>query len=187
MMGRKIMTMTMIAIRFIPTCVGQMAGSGSLNGAISGSSPRAWGKSPSALPRRCPGRFIPTCVGQMALLAVSSISPTVHPHVCGANGDVANHSHCFTGSSPRVWGKFFVIVDRIAAVRFIPTCVGQMWRGGRTSCRCSVHPHVRGANQFIQFVHSRFLRFIPTCVGQMGRGGRIFGAGHGSSPRVWGK
>ena len=73
-------------------------------------------------------------------------------------------------------------------VRFIPTCVGQMFflaadhrvisvhphvRGAddlldvQSGKAHPVHPHVRGADFSIGLVTVPLLRFIPTCVGQI--------------------
>ena len=113
--------------------------------------------------------------------------------------------------------------------RFIPTCVGQIplrpsvfSRGAGSSPRawgryrsnrhsgsaCSVHPHVRGADERhvrIAYYELRFIptcvgqislpcvsinetvRFIPTCVGQMHRPCPAQLHEVGSSPRAWGR
>ena len=80
-------------------------------------------------------------------------------------------------------------------VRFIPTCVGQMFflaadhrvisvhphvRGAddlldvQSGKAHPVHPHVRGADFSIGLVTVPLLRFIPTCVGQISRVYRIY-------------
>ena len=70
---------------FIPTCVGQMAW--------------AWAV------LRFPSRFIPTCVGQMLCSNNAIDSPSVHPHVRGADWMSSWVSMSAVGSSPRAWGR----------------------------------------------------------------------------------
>ncbi len=72
--------------RFIPTCVGKLGQSEGFAAVHA--------------------RFIPTCVGKLQMDDAFSLSPTVHPHVCG-------ETILF----------YPVIFDR---ERFIPTCVGKL-------------------------------------------------------------
>jgi len=93
-----------ITIRFIPTCVGNMAMAGTLSvedtvhphvcgeheerddkrQSTRGSSPRVWGTYARATAR-------------VAKLLV-------HPHVCGEHLQPRHSRRCARGSSPRVWG-----------------------------------------------------------------------------------
>ena len=112
---------------------------------------------------------------------------TVHPHVCGENGVQFRLKLCGVGSSPRVWGKFWLALAENVHIRFIPTCVGKIltglhstgrstgssprvWGKYRQVCLCiypiAVHPHVCGENR-------------------LAVGGLLVSCG--SSPRVWGK
>ena len=89
-----------------------------------GSSPRAWGIHPG---RRRPCRllrFIPTCVGNTMLLAKSSTTRSVHPHVRGEYFVADIIGDIYGGSSPRAWGIQMLIDAVLGVVRFIPTCVG---------------------------------------------------------------
>ena len=53
-------------------------------------------------------------------------------------------------------------------LRFIPTCVGQIDGVNTDSATPStVHPHVRGADFLPPVNHRTLFRFIPTCVGQI--------------------
>ena len=106
MMDRKIMPMTMIAIRFIPTCVGQM---------------------------KLPGGREPLLTvhphvrgANVSRTATSGFWSMVHPHVRGANAHAFNAWDSVLGSSPRAWGKFLHLLRLSRQERFIPTCVGQM-------------------------------------------------------------
>ena len=93
-------------------------------------------------------------------------------------------------------------------VRFIPTCVGQMFflaadhrvisvhphvRGAddlldvQSGKAHPVHPHVRGADVNVQSAEIIIQRFIPTCVGQMRSAQFSVATVYGSSPRAWGR
>ena len=48
------------------------------------------------------------------------------------------------GSSPRAWGTSGSNEVKPGKVRFIPTCVGNVWLLCKGSTRKTVHPHVRG-------------------------------------------
>ena len=114
--------------RFIPTCVGQTYVYPLMLANSFGSSPRAWGRRN----RRPSWRW----------------ESAVHPHVRGADSPLNPNPVCAIGSSPRAWGRRIsqnsVWIDN----RFIPTCVGQTKSSAVPCRRCSVHPHVRGADRF---------------------------------------
>ena len=150
-----------------------------------GSSPRAWGIRRSPQTHGSRTRFIPTCVGNTVRGEGSMPSSWVHPHVRGEYFNGVCLIAGQTGSSPRAWG----IPDNIRAgrepARFIPTCVGNTYKGEILITDIAVHPHVRGeyhwdyANKDCPCGSSprawgiRVLvgkiqasnRFIPTCVG----------------------
>jgi len=71
-------------------------------------------------------------------------------------------------------------------VRFIPTCVGNIYFCAHLGSFQPVHPHVCGehARRLLDVLAGR--RFIPTCVGNIERVKTISEANGGSSPRVWG-
>ena len=171
--------------RFIPTCVGNTSkaggnarpravhphvrgehNSGPVCSARSiGSSPRAWGTLGVRRHRGHATRFIPTCVGNTCAAPQRWPSRTVHPHVRGEHpGWSAGCAPCF-GSSPRAWGTPLTGGAAAAAVRFIPTCVGNTPFTASVTNAKSVHPHVRGEHHDID---------------------AVFGTGGGSSPRAWG-
>ena len=151
-------------------------------------------------------RFIPTPVGNILKLLLTNCLLSVHPHACG--------EHIFkllgilrqAGSSPRLWGTFFVIPGYL--------------RGS------TVHPHACGEHYLLFAIfffnagssprlwgtclddaaHFELIRFIPTPVGNIDCNffRRPYRAVHphacgehtfvgifvrqdnGSSPRLWG-
>ena len=90
---------------------------------------------------------------------------SVHPHVCGERMYCPKNILNVIGSSPRVWGTFFLYASKHFGQRFIPTCVGNVLVLDPASDVPAVHPHVCGE------------RIATKC-------GKIFI--DGSSPRVWG-
>ena len=133
-----------MAIRFIPTCVGNTASSPRcvtsaavhphVRGeyeisrpsrfVLSGSSPRAWGIPTWGKVNRATRRFIPTCVGNTHGKPLLCYGVTVHPHVRGEYKPVGMYGAPVDGSSPRAWGIRQQVSSRGARLRFIPTCVG---------------------------------------------------------------
>ncbi len=111
-----------------------------------GSSPRAWGRRRTVRPDTSPARFIPTCVGQTLSYERFFMNASVHPHVRGADVKRVRTGPTSTGSSPRAWGRLRPHPSLPLLRRFIPTCVGQTSRSATAAGRCSVHPHVRGAD-----------------------------------------
>ena len=132
--------------RFIPTCVGQISSKGTVTVVFSvhphvrgadeiiqaqplplgGSSPRAWGR----------------CIGS----GKSGPASAVHPHVRGADAAHRAAGWKTGGSSPRAWGRLIPSPSATWAMRFIPTCVGQMAMLFQKVTALAVHPHVRGAD-----------------------------------------
>ena len=91
------------------------------------------------------------------------------------------------GSPPRAWGACLALPVCLFATRFTPTCVGSMPCRAPSTCRQTVHPHVRGEHGASKprtapsigspprawgacpspqrpFV---WVRFTPTCVGSI--------------------
>ena len=154
-------------------------------------------------------RFIPTCVGQMFVAwkvdcTITGSSPRAWGRFAG---EVVFHG-MVSGSSPRAWGRFHGFTAGHIRLRFIPTCVGQMYPNGvfetniygsspRAWGRCfsllassmihTVHPHVRGADAPEAVPWGLLGRFIPTCVGQINGARFVCHAVNGSSPRAWGR
>ncbi len=133
--------------------------------AAPGSSPRMWG-TPLRGDIYCGlFRFIPTHVGNSCRSAPRGHMPPVHPHACGELHLLRFAVFDLLGSSPRMWGTRPMVVGRSAALRFIPTHVGN----SRSSCPndspSSVHPHACGELWSTSNEADQFVRFIPTHVG----------------------
>ena len=135
--------------RFIPTHVGNTSGSPSRSwrssvhphargehlsdpaalGESGGSSPRTWG----TLRRNHHGnhhtRFIPTHVGNTASAVRVRSRAAVHPHARGEHSEVVRQSDAIGGSSPRTWGTRARRPCSTIPLRFIPTHVGNTYRG----------------------------------------------------------
>src|SRR3990172_2580174 len=112
---------------------------------------------------------------------------SVHPHVRGEHYTACPHSVVVGGSSPRAWGACPPPNRYPSLSRFIPTCVGSIYRPSMMTVCPSVHPHVRGEHRMVSYRASPFggssprawgaladaiflsdgHRFIPTCVGSM--------------------
>ena len=89
----------------------------------------------------------------------------VHPHVCGEYASDRLQIKRIAGSSPRVWGILSGTGAEEASKRFIPTCVGNTFRGFNFYDFHTVHPHVCGEYEIRSHLDTHYLRFIPTCVG----------------------
>jgi len=171
--------------RFIPTCVGNIVGflvtdeKKSVHPHVcgehsliscyeleySGSSPRVWGTCGCRHCRPCRLRFIPTCVGNIRARRLRVSMSAVHPHVCGEHESCASLICSNIGSSPRVWGTFHTSHKFHPNLRFIPTCVGNIYPEPVGPPYKAVHPHVCGEHR------NEMLTVHPW---------------NGSSPRVWG-
>ncbi len=121
--------------------------------------------------RYCPikqlnfSRFIPTDVGNAAQLSGNGVSVSVHPHGCGERKEEAGMADTEAGSSPRMWGTRDNELRYVAAMRFIPTDVGNARFNTSLAAFLTVHPHGCGERQ------QNTLRIV---------------ASRGSSPRMWG-
>ena len=174
-----------MTLRFIPTCVGNIrlvlfclitlrlhphvCGEHSKEPlcilGTSGSSPRVWGTFNSPITTLFIPRFIPTCVGNIVDSSRAAARIAVHPHVCGEHITERSASASQDGSSPRVWGTYPRKMSLECGLRFIPTCVGNIFHSLGLFREDAVHPHVCGE-------HKNPRINIPK-IG-------------GSSPRVWG-
>ena len=132
-------------------------------------------------------RFIPTHVGKTHRQESWEPFPTVHPHACGENLRLVDHSKSGSDSSPRMWGKLPQLVPVCHNHPVHPHACGEnfcchtahcfpcgssprMW-GKLSGRQCpqavdSVHPHACGENKHICYKCSNIC---------------------GSSPRMWGK
>ena len=91
-----------------------------------GSSPRLWGTylTGTHLCRRL--RFIPTPVGNISINRLYYKGNTVHPHACGEHIICSLVLNKSVGSSPRLWGTFYIEFYICIHARFIPTPVGNI-------------------------------------------------------------
>jgi len=80
--------------------------------------------------------------------ASASSFNSVHPHIRGENGRSRSFKPWFCGSPPHTWGKCQIVEFFIVPQRFTPTYVGKIFFAWRTFSRFSVHPHIRGENEF---------------------------------------
>ncbi len=165
-----------------------------------------WGTvHPTPVHRRQTG-FIPTYVGNRSDAQESARLLSVHPHVCGEQGNTTFRLLVSFGSSPRMWGTGTPVNREHRSSRFIPTYVGNSRQQGRRHQSFPVHPHVCGEQIvktntlpttngssprmwgtdasaiFCQYV----CRFIPTYVGNRVSASIIVNNLNGSSPRMWG-
>ena len=115
--------------------------------ARSGSSPRVWGTFFKLNPATSKRRFIPTCVGNMRAISAWPSGEAVHPHVCGEHPLLPFSPFLAPGSSPRVWGTCGSSFSSPCSIRFIPTCVGNMYFAPQPLHLSPVHPHVCGEHR----------------------------------------
>ena len=161
-----------------------------------GSSPRPWGTlqcGPQALGL---GRFIPTPVGNAVHQTPHTAQTAVHPHARGERRLMPQRSMRRRGSSPRPWGTHATRAARNAAIRFIPTPVGNAMIATKSAPAGTVHPHARGERRILGIKGCHEIgssprpwgtpladgsdtlphRFIPTPVGNAPRAGPARGA-----------
>ena len=107
--------------------------------------------------------------------------------MCGEHSVRGDRVKLVCGSSPRVWGTYNYSFSGISDLRFIPTCVGNIFHNAPGASSISVHPHVCGEHVLAVVSYRAFrgssprvwgtsdyrwrsssnLRFIPTCVGNI--------------------
>ena len=133
--------------------------------ASDGSSPRVWGTLSKYSGEISWGRFIPACVGNSWSLVAKTVSPSVHPRVCGELVPILEIEEPTRGSSPRVWGTRCIALGVAFYPRFIPACVGNSAQTKDGSDLPPVHPRVCG-----ELCNVSATRCLMA----------------GSSPRVWG-
>ena len=133
-----------LSVRFIPACAGnssprsravapaavhprvcgEQARRFLLIGGRPGSSPRVRGTVRGAINSFCEIRFIPACAGNSGLRNGTRTSLSVHPRVCGEQGESPTFCKGGNGSSPRVRGTGGSCSSRVWIHRFIPACAG---------------------------------------------------------------
>ena len=117
-----------VAVRFIPTHVGNAADQQHDYQVLDGSSPRTWGTHQRALRGRKAIRFIPTHVGNAPDHGTRRPKEPVHPHARGERRRPWRSSTRSAGSSPRTWGTQMTAGWAFQFRRFIPTHVGNAAR-----------------------------------------------------------
>ena len=152
------------AIRFTPTPVGTMRGSGcsSTRGSVHphargddigeetdpgervGSPPRPWGRFPGSRGHQRSRRFTPTPVGTISVPRGCARWSPVHPHARGDDIDSESPNSARGGSPPRPWGRLFHRAADRGGGRFTPTPVGTMKNPQGGVPAYPVHPHARG-------------------------------------------
>ena len=133
--------------------------------------------------------------------------PFDHPHACGDKATVIVAVPDFVGSSPRVWGQAFFLVEPSALLRIIPTRVVTSRRVISLLLSRRDHPHACGDKRHHVFLsasktgssprvwgqvffyaqQTAALRIIPTRVGTSETNCPMSDRQRGSSPRVWGQ
>ena len=132
---------------------------------LRGSSPHTWGILQFLPNVPVNLRFIPTYVGHTGTIWITSVMPSVHPHIRGAYFPPFSVSWVPLGSSPHTWGIPPPPFHIVTPLRFIPTYVGHTGRRPVGAERRPVHPHIRGAYVENRGLHHADPRFIPTYVG----------------------
>ena len=155
-----------MAIRFIPTHVGNTSWRMGNNLMKSGSSPRMWGTRGWNGQYQACDRFIPTHVGNTTPDAAShnQFARFIPTHVGNTQG-ISLPDKPYHGSSPRMWGTRLWLLQEGLILRFIPTHVGNTPGGRWRRRRRPVHPHACGEHEATRDSE------MPYC---------------GSSPRMWG-
>ena len=131
-----------------------------------GPSPRPWGRAREA-PFDCfHRRTIPTPVGKRTDLTWVLSKRPDHPHARGEEGPSLAGGVASVGPSPRPWGRGSSICFPSSRCRTIPTPVGKRPSRDSSFRHSSDHPHARGEER---------------CPG--GGTSRVYGP----SPRPWGR
>ena len=97
--------------RIIPTRVGTSSTLLSLAPTTQGSSPRVWGQASSLTSSFICDRIIPTRVGTRRIYVGLHTKVRDHPHACGDKVLSFFSPFCRFGSSPRVWGQVYSLMQ----------------------------------------------------------------------------
>ena len=109
-----------------------------------GSSPRVRGTVSSVIIRNRQQRFIPACAGNSCSGLPDPDHQSVHPRVCGEQFKFRDPYIKRSGSSPRVRGTGWFVVQVDLCRRFIPACAGNRLSRIRGIRYSAVHPRVCG-------------------------------------------
>ncbi len=123
-----------------PRGCGERLGTFSVNFHAIGSSPRVRGTlSPQALPM-VPARFTPAGAGNAPSARLPPALAPVHPRGCGERLFDQIFEAVDGGSSPRVRGTRYYLLDRYSCQRFIPAGAGNARHGLNAHHANPVHP-----------------------------------------------
>ena len=131
-------------------------------------------------------RFIPACAGNSRTSAWRALAVTVHPRVCGELALLIPDHGRIHGSSPRVRGTPFGVLNEGIRQRFIPACAGNSHDWPRIPPFAAVHPRVCGELDGLSGWQQGERRFIPACAGNSSARRPLLLGLVGSSPRVRG-
>ena len=109
-----------------------------------GFSPRMWGCSARARPRRSGAAVFPTYVGMFRCQAWRNSSGCGFPHVCGDVPPLADLYFWGAEFSPRMWGCSERVWSLLRYCPVFPTYVGMFLASTRVRGRYSSFPHVCG-------------------------------------------
>ena len=115
---------------------------------IRGTSPRMRGKQTRQIRPIRIRRNIPAYAGKTGVVPRLITSAAEHPRVCGENYRRHDRRHCWRGTSPRMRGKRFRVVEYLRPDRNIPAYAGKTSHG--TACGllpCGTSPRMRGKPQ----------------------------------------
>ena len=134
---------------------------------------RPWGSSPRVrgAPHRLPGRaqlrrIIPACAGSTRVALSVANELWDHPRVCGEHSSSLRYRRASEGSSPRVRGAPFEVIDVKQGKGIIPACAGSTQAGAHKVCSRRDHPRVCGEHCGIS----------PSAVNSWGSSPRVRGA-----------
>ena len=128
----------------LPHVCGGVSKSPNLWALVCRSSPRMWGCFLIISPWCGAWRVFPTYVGVFLILRPYDVLISGLPHVCGGVSDADNLPVQQVGSSPRMWGCFYVQRKRKPRRAVFPTYVGVFLRCDRPQTLGSRLPHVCG-------------------------------------------
>ena len=152
-----------------------------------GSSPRVRGRPRFCVPAPVSVGLIPACAGQTLYGYALGGGYRAHPRVCGADPGEDTTVPSGAGSSPRVRGRRFQLLQQQVDRRLIPACAGQTARTSARRTAPRAHPRVCGADNITAKGMNNGSGLIPACAGQTSTDWSSGTTRLGSSPRVRGR
>ena len=111
---------------------------------VLGSSPRVRGTSLVITEMPLTVGIIPACAGNINVVDIVAANERDHPRVCGEHINVYLPCPLDKGSSPRVRGTFFRLVNITFKLGIIPACAGNILLIGQSCPVSRDHPRVCG-------------------------------------------